>query len=69
MRRRAIGLAIAAGLACALTAPPPPAAAQSLSVLRGAPSRALQISMNRAVVVESDLPFAEVSIANPGIAD
>ncbi len=25
--------------------------------------------MNRAVVVESDIPFAELSIANPGIAD
>ena len=25
--------------------------------------------MNRAVVVESDQPFAELSIANPGIAD
>ena len=25
--------------------------------------------MNRAVVVESDVPFAELSIANPGIAD
>ena len=25
--------------------------------------------MNRAVVVESDVPFSELSIANPGIAD
>ena len=27
------------------------------------------VSLNRAVVVESDVPFAELSIANPGIAD
>ena len=30
---------------------------------------ALNVPMNRAVVVESDIPFAELSIANPGIAD
>jgi pilus assembly protein CpaC len=29
----------------------------------------LNVPMNRAVVVESDTPFAELSIANPGIAD
>jgi pilus assembly protein CpaC len=29
----------------------------------------LNVPMNRTVVVESDTPFAEVSIANPGIAD
>jgi len=37
--------------------------------MRGAPSSALQVPMNRAVVVESDVAFAELSIANPGIAD
>ncbi|WP_050528348.1 type II and III secretion system protein family protein [Pseudorhodobacter aquimaris] len=45
------------------------AQAQSLRVMSGAPSRALQVPMNRAVVVESDTAFAELSIANPGIAD
>lgn len=45
------------------------AEAQTLRVMSGAPSRALQVPMNRAVVVESDVPFAELSIANPGIAD
>ena len=29
----------------------------------------LTVVMNRAVVVETDTPFVEVSIANPGIAD
>ncbi|WP_368187044.1 type II and III secretion system protein family protein [Aestuariibius sp. HNIBRBA575] len=43
--------------------------AETLQVTRGAPSRALAVPMNRAVVVESDAPFAQVSIANPGIAD
>jgi len=43
--------------------------AETLTVLQGATSSALKVSMNRAVVVESDVPFAEVSIANPGIAD
>jgi pilus assembly protein CpaC len=43
--------------------------AQTLRVMTGAPASALQVPMNRAVVVESDVPFAELSIANPGIAD
>lgn len=43
--------------------------AQNLRVMSGAPSAALNVPMNRAVVVESDTPFAELSIANPGIAD
>ncbi|WP_458789886.1 type II and III secretion system protein family protein [Yoonia sp. MH D7] len=43
--------------------------AETLRVMRGAPSSALNVPMNRAVVVESDTPFTELSIANPGIAD
>jgi pilus assembly protein CpaC len=43
--------------------------AQSLRVLDGGVSSDLKVPMNRAVVVESDEPFAELSIANPGIAD
>jgi len=43
--------------------------AENLKVLRGAPSPAVSVDMNRAVVVESDVPFAELSIANPNIAD
>lgn len=46
-----------------------PAAAQTLRVMSGAPASALNVPMNRAVVVESDMPFAELSIANPSIAD
>lgn len=53
----------------ALAAAATPAAAQSLRVVEGAQTAALDVPMNRAVVVESDVPFAELSIANPGIAD
>jgi pilus assembly protein CpaC len=45
------------------------AGAQSLTVMQGEVSSALQVPMNRAVVVEAENPFAELSIANPGIAD
>jgi pilus assembly protein CpaC len=43
--------------------------AQTISVQTGETSQSLNVAMNRAVVVESDVPFAELSIANPGIAD
>ncbi|MEO0371602.1 MAG: pilus assembly protein N-terminal domain-containing protein, partial [Pseudomonadota bacterium] len=43
--------------------------AQNLQVVREGTSRSLNIVMNQAVVVESDTPFAELSIANPAIAD
>jgi pilus assembly protein CpaC len=46
-----------------------PTLAETLRVMQGSPSSALNVPMNRAVVVESDEPFAELSIANPGIAD
>ncbi|WP_149140300.1 type II and III secretion system protein family protein [Gemmobacter caeruleus] len=56
------------GLALATTALVP-AQAQNLRVMQGTASAPLNVPMNRAVVVESDVPFAELSIANPGIAD
>jgi pilus assembly protein CpaC len=46
-----------------------PATAETLRVMSGSASTPLNVPMNRAVVVESDQPFAELSIANPGIAD
>ncbi|MEJ6403859.1 type II and III secretion system protein family protein [Yoonia sp. 2307UL14-13] len=62
--------AAVAGLALSLTAAAPSIApAETLRVLRGAASSALNVPMNRAVIVESDVPFTELSIANPGIAD
>jgi pilus assembly protein CpaC len=62
--------AAVAGVALSMTAAAPAIAQDSaLRVLRGAASNALDVPMNRAVVVESDVPFTELSIANPGIAD
>jgi pilus assembly protein CpaC len=46
-----------------------PVQAEVLRVMQGQASEALNVPMNRAVVVESDVPFGELSIANPGIAD
>jgi pilus assembly protein CpaC len=53
-----------------LTATAPQTFAQNvLNVMRGAASNSISVSVNRAVVMESDRVFAEVSVANPGIAD
>jgi pilus assembly protein CpaC len=43
--------------------------AETLRVVKRGTSSKLSVPMNRAVVVESDVPFAELSIANPAIAD
>jgi len=43
--------------------------ANNIRVVKQGTLRSLNVPMNRAVVVESDVPFAELSIANPGIAD
>jgi pilus assembly protein CpaC len=58
-----LGVALVAGHA------PQPAQAENIRVVRNGTSSALSVAMNRAVVVESDQPFAELSIANPAIAD
>jgi pilus assembly protein CpaC len=43
--------------------------AETIRVVRTGTDSVLNVPMNRAVVVESDIPFAELSIANPSIAD
>ncbi|WP_375228357.1 type II and III secretion system protein family protein [Roseobacter sp. S98] len=48
---------------------PATANAETLRVVAKETNSTLNVSMNRAVVVESEIPFAELSIANPGIAD
>lgn len=45
------------------------AQAETLRVMGGVATSDLFVPMNRAVVVESDVSFAELSIANPQIAD
>jgi len=48
---------------------PTSAQSQTLRIMPGSVRDTLAVAMNRAVVVETELPFAELSIANPGIAD
>ena len=43
--------------------------ADNLRIVKSGTSSKLNVPLNRAIVVESDTPFAELSIANPGIAD
>ena len=45
------------------------APAQGLSVMRGTTSSNITVATNRAIVVQSDQIFAEISVANPAIAD
>ena len=61
----------AALIGVVLSAPiAPSVSAQSvLKTMRGATSDNISVSVNRAVVMEADRPFAELSVANPGIAD
>ncbi|MAU51732.1 MAG: general secretion pathway protein [Roseovarius sp.] len=46
-----------------------PAQAEDVRVVQSGTVNNLNVAMNRAIVVESDVPFAELSIANPAIAD
>ncbi len=69
MSRQRIVQAALAGLSLALAAVPTDAPAQNLTVLQGTAQAPIDVPLNRAVVVESDVPFTELSIANPGIAD
>lgn len=57
------------GLSLAVSPMAMSAQADNLKVLRNATETTLNVPMNRAVVVESETPFAELSIANPAIAD
>ena len=64
------GLMRACLLGCALLfLPAAEAPGQTLRVVEGQTSATLSVPMNRAVVVESDMLFAEISVANPNIAD
>ena len=69
MKYKSILKATLAGLTLALAPAPAMLSAETLQVMQGATQSALEVPMNRAVVVESDVPFTELSIANPSIAD
>ncbi|UWQ22920.1 type II and III secretion system protein family protein [Jannaschia sp. W003] len=49
--------------------PVAPAIAQALKLAQGQSQSALRVPLNRAIVLESEVPFAELSVANPAIAD
>ena len=57
------------GLALALSPVAESTLAETLTVVKKGTAATLDVPMNRAIVVESDVPFSELSIANPGIAD
>ena len=73
MERTSLIKAALLGLTLVAAAPavvaPTAVQAETLRIMNGAPSSSLNVAMNRAVVVESEVPFAELSIANPNIAD
>ena len=68
MKLRSIWTAGMLGMALATTFLTP-ALSQTLSIMRGTANEPLNVPMNRAIVLESDTAFAELSVANPGIAD
>ena len=69
MKTTGIFAAAVLGLSLAFAGPAPSVQSETLRVMRGAPSAALNVPISRSVVVESDVPFAELSIADPSIAD
>ncbi|WP_297771365.1 type II and III secretion system protein family protein [uncultured Roseovarius sp.] len=69
MKLREYLCAALTGLALFAGQLPQIAHAETIRVVRNGTSSNLNVAMNRAVVVESDVSFAELSIANPAIAD
>lgn len=46
-----------------------PTMAERLTIMQGSAQTPLKVPLNRAIVLESDTVFAELSVANPAIAD
>ncbi|MBZ8117673.1 type II and III secretion system protein family protein [Roseovarius sp. LXJ103] len=69
MKMTRVFAAAIVGMSMIMGAGPTYVQAETLQVVQKGTGRDLNVSMNRAVVVESDVPFAELSIANPAIAD
>mmetsp|Transcript_5048 Transcript_5048/g.7612 ORF Transcript_5048/g.7612 Transcript_5048/m.7612 type:complete len:267 (-) Transcript_5048:16-816(-) len=69
MKIRGFMAAALTGLSLLCMSAPDAALANGVRVVKRGTSVTLDVPMNRAVVVESDDPFAELSIANPNIAD
>lgn len=66
-----LGLAVSLTSTSAVTAQstPPTTSGSTLRVVQGQSSATLRVPMNRAVVVETQGAFSDISIANPGIAE
>ena len=64
-----IGLTLSCAALVGVAPVPTWAQGDVLRVVKRGTASTLDVPMNRAVVVESDVPFAELSIANPSIAD
>lgn len=62
----AVGAALAVAASAALAAPEGPSV---LRTARGLPSVPITVVEDRAVVIESAVPFVEISVAQPSIAD
>ncbi len=61
---------VLAGLLLTATIPANVSFAQNtLKIMRGSATNAISVKLNRAIVMESEQPFAELSVANPSIAD
>ncbi len=69
MAYRSFVAAALTGLALLGAYAPQTAQANGLKIVKQGTNAKLDVPMNRAVVVESEKPFAELSIANPSIAD
>ncbi len=69
MRLSSILKAGLTGLAVTAHSGPPAFGQDILTVMHGETSSSINVAMNRAVVMESDTSFAELSVANPAIAD
>ncbi|AXI55693.1 Type 3 secretion system secretin (plasmid) [Pseudoseohaeicola sp. NH-UV-7] len=67
MKAALLGLSV--GIVPVAITAPTNVQAESVRVVKKGVETVLSVPMNRAVVVESDVPFSELSIANPGIAD
>ncbi|RED18715.1 type II and III secretion system protein family protein [Pontivivens insulae] len=64
IRAGAMGLAL-----CAITYPAFSQSGPVLRVVRGATASNIAVTVDRAIVVESQVPVSELSLANPAIAD
>jgi Flp pilus assembly secretin CpaC len=69
MFERSLSVAAAEAILAVLMVSQPVSAGTEPMILDGAATRAIEVTSDSAIVIESDRPFGELSIANPEIAD